>query len=764
MIPSSTYRLQFRNGMDFDRAVSLVPYLDALGIGALYASPLFTATTGSTHGYDVTDPTQIDPALGGREGLSRLSVALQTRGMGLILDIVPNHMAFSVETPWLRDILRRGTASDFARHFDTDLWAARLRLPWLGQPFEDALQSGLFAVDDDPDGPVLTVDGGLRVPLAATATLDEARETASTDAIRRLHAEQPWELRHWRTESDSITHRRFFSVTGLIGTRVEDPRVFDDVHGLLFELIDEGVVTGVRVDHIDGLGDPEGYLDKLRDRVGDTPIWVEKILSGDEALRDWPIEGTTGYEVARDFNRALTRPEGLARVREAYRDRTGREDRFSEVLARAKTQIVTHDLAAELWTLHEMLVEIAARDPLGVELGPETLREGIIATVVAFPRYRTYRADGPPSDDDRAMIEDTADRAAAVLQDDSAVRLIARVMLGEDPAAAAFRTRFQQVTGAAMAKSLEDTAFYREVRLLSLNEVGGEPNDSALDAGAFHARMVRRAQTMPHGLTLTASHDTKRSEDARMRLAAISWAPEPFLDFHAACADLAPDDVRDNLVWYMAQTLLAIHGRGGRIAERLREHVTKALREAKRDTFWTAPDADIEARALALADRLAERYVSLPEALAPIVAIGERLSLIQTALKLTVPGIPDIYQGCEIGSFRLTDPDNRTDVPFDRLCGAVLEGHDLQDRFDADKLSLTRALLALRRDLPAPFAGTYVALPAPLGVLAFRRVAGNAVIEVRCLLSDEAAELPAGRPFWPADPTPTSPVVVAVST
>ncbi len=763
MIPSSTYRLQFRNGMDFDRAVSLVPYLQGLGIGALYASPLFTATTGSTHGYDVTDPTQIDPVLGGREGLTRLSSALREHGLGLILDIVPNHMAFSVETPWLRDILRRGTASDFARHFDTDLWAARLRLPWLNQPFEEALQSDLFAVEDDFDGPVLTVDGGLRVPLAATATLEEARSAPSTDALRRLHAEQPWELRFWRTESDSITHRRFFSVTGLIGTRVEDPRVFDDVHGLLFDLIEEGIVSGVRVDHIDGLGDPDGYLDKLRERIGDTPIWVEKILTGDETMRDWPIQGTTGYEVARDFNRALTRPEGLERIREAYRERTGREDRFAEVLTRAKTQIVTHDLAAELWTLHEMLTEIAARDPLGAELGPETLREGIIATVVAFPRYRSYRADGPPSDDDRAIVEDTARRAAEALQDDSAVRLIARVMLGEDPAAAAFRTRFQQVTGAAMAKSLEDTAFYREVRLLSLNEVGGEPNDSALDADAFHARMHRRAETMPHGLTLTSSHDTKRSEDARMRLAAITWAPEPFLDFHAACADFAPDDVRDNLVWYMAQTLLAIHGRGGRMAERLREHVTKALREAKRDTFWTAPDVDVEARALALADRLSERYRSLPETLTPILAAGERLSLIQAALKLTVPGIPDIYQGCEIGSFRLTDPDNRADVPFDRLSRAVLDGDAPDDPFDAEKLSLVCALLRLRREMPGPFSGRYEPLPAPPGALAFRRSGDDIAVEVRCNLAGGEIAMPSGRPIWPESPALTSPVIVTAS-
>ena len=473
-LPASTYRLQFRSGMDFARARALVPYLAELGAGALYASPIFTATSGSAHGYDITDPTEIDPALGGREGLARLSAALRDAGLGLILDIVPNHMAFSVETPWLRDILRNGGSSIYARHFDTDLAAERLRLPWLGQPFEEALQGGELAIEDDPDGPVL-VAGGLRVPLADTPALPEARETGSVDALRRLHAEQPWQLLHWRTETDAITHRRFFSVTGLIGTRVEDPRVFDDLHRLLFELVEDGTVTGIRVDHVDGLADPTSYLEKLRERAGDTPVWVEKILTGDERLPDWPIQGTTGYEVARDLNRLLTDPEGLEAIRDAYRERTDRDDRFAEVLARAKTQIVTHDLAAELWTLHQMLTEIAGRDPLGAELGPETLREGIIATIVAFPRYRTYPRPGGPNEADRSLIDWVADRAAETLQDDSALRFIARVLLGGDPATQAFRTRFQQVTGAAMAKSLEDTAFYREVRLLSLNEVGASP-------------------------------------------------------------------------------------------------------------------------------------------------------------------------------------------------------------------------------------------------------------------------------------------------
>ncbi|ETX29306.1 malto-oligosyltrehalose synthase [Roseivivax isoporae] len=743
-LPSACYRLQFRGGMDLDRAAGLAPYLRELGVSHLYASPLFTAQEGSTHGYDVTDPTEIDPALGGRAALERLSEALKSEGLGLILDIVPNHLAFSVETPWLRDVLRHGRDSRFARHFDIDPGAERIRLPWLGAPFETLLAEGTFRVDDDPDGPVLDT-GGLRVPLGACDALDRARG-GDAAAIRALHAAQPWRLVHWRTESDRISHRRFFSITGLIGVRVEDPDVFEDTHRLIFDLVDTGIVDGIRIDHIDGLLDPAGYLARLRARVGDTPIWVEKILAGREMPpEDWPIQGTTGYVAARAFGRLLTRGAGLERIEARYRAATGRTDAFHDVMGRLRRLVMTGELAAELWTLHAQLSEIAARDPAGAELGPESLREALLAFIGAFPRYRTYMTAEAVSETDAAIVRLTAARAAETLDDPGALEFLEGVLLRQDAASAPFRLRLQQVTGAAVAKSQEDTAFFREVRLLSINEVGGEPDDDPSGIEGFHRAMARRVEHMPHGLTLTSSHDTKRSEDARMRIAAITHAPEAFEAWHRICAGFAPEGLDPNVVWYVAQTFLALDERDGDLAERLSAHVVKALREAKSETSWTAPDLDIEERAQDYVRRLARHFPRHAPEVDRIVGIADRMSLVQATLKLTAPGIPDIYQGTEFAFRALTDPDNRKPVDFDARQAALGGRMDGLAELDRQKFDLTQRLLYARRRHAALFhAGTYEPLPAPEDTCAFRRSHGDATlgVAVRVDFSGEAAALP----------------------
>ncbi len=698
ILPTACYRLQFRNGMDFDRAAALVPYLERLGISHLYASPLFTAQPGSTHGYDVTDPNRIDPALGGREGLGRLSQALRSAGLGLVLDIVPNHMAFSVETPAIRDLLRHGADSRYARHFDTDPGAGPIRLPWLPQPFEAALVEGSLSVADDPEGPVLDT-GGLRVPLTDSPALDAARR-GDPDALRALHEDQHWRLVHWRTERDKLSHRRFFNITGLIGVRVEDEEVFEDTHRLLFELVADGTVNGIRIDHIDGLFDPKGYLDRLRERVGEAPIWVEKILSGPEMPpRDWPIEGTTGYVAARAFGRLLTDGAGMDRVDADYRAATGRSESFDAVLTDARYQVMTQDLAAELWTLHRYLSEIAADDPIGTEFGPESLREALLAYIAAFPRYRTYMTADSVSDDDIAIVRNTADRAAQTLNDPGALPYLADVLTRSDDRTARFRLRMQQVTGAAVAKSQEDTAFYREVRLLSTNEVGGEPDDHPLGINGFHRAMDRRAERMPHGLTLTSSHDTKRSEDARMRIAAITREPAAFEAWFRICRGFAPERLNDNLVWYVAQTFLALDQADGDLADRLADHIVKALREAKTETFWTAPDVELEDAAQAYVRRLAKHFPSHAEEAGDILRAADRLTMAQTALKLTAPGVPDIYQGCLAEHFALTDPDNRRPVDL-----AVMQAALQDNGFSGEKARLSHVLLRLRHADPAFFA------------------------------------------------------------
>jgi (1->4)-alpha-D-glucan 1-alpha-D-glucosylmutase len=764
ILPTSVYRLQFRDGMDFDRAAGLAPYLAELGISHLYASPLFTAQPGSIHGYDITDPGEIEPALGGMAGLERLSAALKRHGLGLIFDIVPNHMAFSVETPWLRDILRNGQKSRFAGHFDLDPGAERIRLPWLTAPFEDVLADPGLTVDDDADGPVL-VAGTLRVPLAPADALDAAR-SGDIAALRALHAAQPWQLVHWRTEHDAISHRRFFSITGLIGVRVEQDAVFEDMHRLLFDLVARGIVDGIRIDHVDGLADPAAYLHRLRARVPDTPIWVEKILSGTETMPpDWPIQGATGYGAARSLSRLLTDAEGLGRIARTYRAVTGRTAPVEDVIWRARRQVMTEELAAELWALHRQLAQIAGSDPRGVEFGPETLREALLEMIAAFPRYRTYMTAGHVAPADGALIHATARRAAARMTDPGAVPFLADILTRPTPETAPLRRRFQQVTGAAVAKSAEDTAFYREVRLLSANEVGGEPDDDPLGIDGFHRAMERRAATIPHGLTLTSSHDTKRSEDARMRIAALTRETDAFEAWFRICQGFAPPRLNANLVWYAAQTFLAVEPGDGDIAERLCGHIVKALREAKSESFWTAPDLALEAAAQGYVRRLAAHFPGHALEVAPILEIADRLTLIQTALKLTIPGIPDIYQGCELGSYSLTDPDNRRPVDFDLRRRALADPGCLPTRRDRDKFQMTRRLLTLRRaDTRLFLDGDYRRLAADDGVCAFeRRIAGRVLTVAACArtpFETPHAAPHAGEIHWPPDAGP-SPVVIS---
>jgi (1->4)-alpha-D-glucan 1-alpha-D-glucosylmutase len=462
-LPTATYRLQLREGMDFARARDLVPYLDDLGVSHLYLSPIFTAAPGSTHGYDVTDPNEIEPSLGGRAGLEALSEALAARGMGLIIDIVPNHMAFTVHNVWLRHVLANGPDSRYARHFDIDWDAGPLPLPWLSAPFAELAEAGEVRIEGDE-----MVAGDLRVPLAAPHSGD----------VGACHEAQCWRLTHWRTEASAIAHRRFFTVTGLIGLRVEDEAVFEDVHRLTFDLIDAGIVHGLRVDHVDGLADPAAYLDRLRARLPDTPVWVEKILTGDEALPPaWPIQGTTGYEAARAIARVLTDAEGAARLAEGWPD-------FHSLRDDAKTQVVETELPAEL----ERLTDLAEVAGAGLEWGRSAWRAALLAYVRAFPRYRTYLRPGETPEADAALVRATAEAAAHPLA--PAVSDLAGLIL--DPANAELRSRLQQLTGAAIAKAQEDTAFYRWTPLLSANEVGAEPDEPALDAAGFHAAMARR--------------------------------------------------------------------------------------------------------------------------------------------------------------------------------------------------------------------------------------------------------------------------------
>lgn len=734
MLPTSTYRIQLRSGVTLDTVARDIPRLAALGLSHLHLSPIQTATPGSTHGYDIIDATEVDPILGGRPALDRLSRQAQDHGLGLILDIVPNHMAFHLSNAWLRDVLSHGPASRHAPIFDIDWTAGRLVLPLLPAPFATLLERGDIALTDSPDGPALRA-GDLTVPLRPDIP-------PHTD-LAALHDAQHWRLTHWRLDGDGITHRRFFNITGLIGLRVEDPAVFDDTHALILDLVRNRRIHGLRIDHIDGLADPAAYLVRLRAAVGNLPLWVEKILTRDEPLPDWPVQGTTGYDATRQITRLLAAPAGLARLRTDWAAQTGLTAPFATQHATAKRDILHHDLAAELLSLITLARPVRNATPrLGT--GDEALREAVLALLLHFPCYRSYLSAGPPSAADLRLIRSTADAAAQTLRDDSTLRRLAQALThAASPAETRFRTRFQQITGALAAKSLEDTLMFRHTPMLALCEVGSDPNEAPLTPQDFARWATDRGARWPLTLTLTSSHDTKRSEDARARLLAATYDPDALLSLIAQLPDTFAD-VPPALRWYITQSWLAIFGTPDHPA-RLVRHIEKAMREAKLITTPTHPDPKAEAPILAATRSLATRWHQPPPEALRLIRLGGDLSLCQLALKLALPGLPDIYQGCEIAAHHLTDPDNRRPIDPDSRA-------DPGRAIDAAKSDLTRTLLTFRRRIASeiPITGPVAAHDTPTGtLLSTRTPKGTLWLHLAPGTTAEAGE---GPPLWPPNP------------
>ncbi|WP_371158094.1 malto-oligosyltrehalose synthase [Jannaschia sp. 2305UL9-9] len=711
-IPTATYRLQLRDGVDFDAAIAFLPHLTDMGISDLYLSPIFTAAPGSTHGYDVTDPSQIDPVLGGRDGFDRLATAAQAAGIGLIIDIVPNHTAFCLDNPWLMDVLRHGRNSAYCGHFDIHWDEGALILPWLTAPFEALLTDGKVHATED----TMVIDG-LSLPLRADDDGDRSDLAA-------LHDRQVWRAVHWQRERDGVTHRRFFNVTGLIGMRVGQQPVFDDMHALTIDLVRNGQVQGIRIDHIDGLRDPAAYLDRLRAALPETPIWVEKILTGDETLPEWPVEGTTGYEAATMIARVLTDAEGAATLTDRWRQRTGAPETFHAMLQTAKGHVIRRDLASELRRLI-LLARRACDARARIDPGDEALREAIIALLMAFPRYRTYFSNRAARPEDIALMRDVAGVAARDLRAPDEVDLLARMITHPDTwEERAFRNRFQQVTGAHLAKSHEDTAGFRWTPVLATCEVGADPDHPTADAGDLQAWARAQPGT---GLLLTSSHDTKRSEDARMRLIAWTHLPHDALTLLEGTAALPQaGDVPADVQWYLVQAALAIWGTGDGLADRLCDHMTKALREADQITSWTHPDAVAEARVMDLARAVMAAWdASAPPALPRLIARGAVLSMCQLALKLSLPGIPDIYRGCEGTHFALTDPDNRLPVDL-----GALRALDAEGGLAGAKRRLLGELLTIRARHPNLFTRGATQVTASDGTLTVRRSDGDRSLSV----------------------------------
>lgn len=743
--PVATYRLQFRNGFDFDKAIQVAPYLKALGVSHVYASPIFQARAGSTHGYDVTDHHRPDESLGGRQGFWRFSDELRALGLNLVLDIVPNHMAASPENPWWLDVLRHGSDSAYAGFFDIDWSQGRLLLPVLGKSVEEALDAGELALGYEARWPVFRYyDQAFPLDpqtwkLVFPEPLDEAmvpdllaRLSRDKALLTRVHDAQRYRLADWRQARDRLGYRRFFEISDLVGVRVEEDEVFDAVHSFIFELVEAGRVHGLRIDHVDGLADPAKYLADLRRKLPrPVPVWIEKILAADETLPDaWATVGATGYEFAADVNRLLTHGGGIGALDTAYRDYSGVTESYDALVAAAKVEIFTRNLEAEL----NALVRLANRTP-GTEIEEDKLRAAIVALMAELPVYRTYFTSDEALAADLHILDAAA--AGARRKGDAATvdRLVGLLKEGA-PEAAAFRARFQQTSAALEAKAVEDTVFYRFNRLISANEVGAAPSQPTTSVAEFHRRMAGRAAHQPRALNGTATHDTKRGEDARMRIAAIAEAPADWAAavrrFDEALGDLC-DRCDANMRWLFYQSLLGAWeaSAGPSLKERLSEFLLKAAREAKFRTSWVDPNGAYEDGLKQFVDGALSHdgfLAVFASAAVPLIRIGERKSLVQLALKLFAPGAPDIYQGTECADLSLVDPDNRRAVDFELRRRMLEDSAACVSDFDRRKMALLRFGLRARRQWPELFMANYHPVESgPRGIAFARRHAGLAL-------------------------------------
>lgn len=817
----ASMRLQFHEGFTFADAARVVPYMAALGISHLYASPILSARSGSIHGYDVIDPTRVGDALGGEAGLRALVTVLRGAGMGLIVDIVPNHMAVGGgDNPWWQSVLRHGRDSCYARFFDIDWEPAdpalhgKLLAPFLGRPYGEALAAGELRLDAD-GGVIRYFD--LSWPIAphdlaevaaqGAAAYDPASE-AGRSRLHRLLERQHYRLAWWGTAGDEINWRRFFDINGLAALRVEDPVVFEATHATLFRLYAEGLIDGLRVDHIDGLADPPGYCRLLRARLNTLagqraspappgPAWliVEKILGTNEPLPcDWGVDGTTGYDFMDQINALQHNGAAEQLLAFFWSAVSGRPADFHVEERQARAEILRRSFDVQLEATASALHHLARLDPVTRDTTQAAIRRALLALLMHFPIYRTYNAgDGVRSaDDDAAFVaalESAKAGSPAALH--PVLDLLDRWLGGEAPATpgAAWRRtatrRFQQLSAPVAAKAVEDTAFYRYGRLLSRNDVGFEAARLSRTPAAFHAVSLQRGAAFPDAMLATATHDHKRGEDVRARLAVLSELAEEWQAVvrrwmesnarlkrpGAVTTETMPSNGDEAMLYQMIvgawpTTLHADDAAGvAAFAERLAAWQQKALREAKLETDWVAPNAAYEdaARGFLMA-LLAPASTFLAEVAAFAMRIGPAGAingLAQTLLKLTSPGVPDFFQGTEFWDLSLVDPDNRRPVDFVSRAAALRPGESpvvlaRSWRDGRVKQAVIACTLALRQNSSMLFArGDYrpVAVRGHFAehVVAFLRTLNGAVLltvaprlPARLLGSGDAITFPGG--------------------
>ncbi len=751
-VPVATYRLQFNAQFTYQDARKIVDYLADLGISDVYSSPLLRARKGSTHGYDIVDAMSLNPELGTSDEFTELHGDLDRRDMGLLLDIVPNHMAASHENAWWMSVLENGPNSRYLHFFDIDWRDNKVLLPILGRPYGETLESGELRVGFDAEGFFVTY-WDKRLPLApqsyhlvlrgcvdalpAEGIAIEVRELVESDSaitnsrfvkdtLWRVHeqsasfrealagviekinadfdvldallAAQWYRLAYWRIASETINYRRFFDVTDLVGLRVENPEVFELRNRLILDLIADGKLSGVRIDHIDGLYDPGNYLTKLQLRLGDPAtenaetfyVVVEKILARDEHLPPFRCAGTTGYDFLDVVNAVFVDPQGLDRLTELYQSYTGLTATYEDLVYERKKQVIEQLFYGEMRALGAHLGGLAVADRNARDFAPSELLAALIEITACMPVYRTYVREAPASASDRTSlvraIAEARRRGRGI--DARLFTFLELVLLLEPPAYIAgerakwldFVMRWQQFTGRVMAKGVEDTTFYNYNRLISLNDVGGEPGrgvdfDPVAELHAHNERIVR---DWPNTMNTTSTHDTKRAEDVRARIDVLSeiadvWAREvkKWTRMNAPLKRGAIPDPNEELLIY--QTLVGMwpleESEVVTVPERLRRYLVKAAREAKTHSNWHSPDVEYESALQDFATSILghARFADAFRRFEKRIAFhGFLNSLAQVVLKVCSPGVPDFYQGTELWDFSLVDPDNRRPVDYEK--------------------------------------------------------------------------------------------------
>lgn len=693
-IPHATYRVQVNPDFDLRQTAALAGYLADLGVSHLYSAPLLEAAAGSRHGYDVVDHSHASHQLGGEEGRRALTGALRAHGLGLVVDIVPNHMgvADAAANRWWWDVLLLGPQSTYARYFDIDWSRGRLLLPVLGD------------APDELDR--LTIEDGTlrygdrRFPLAAGTGTGSAREA---------HDHQHYELASWRRADAEVNYRRFFAVSTLAALRVEDPEVFEATHREVLRWVAEGDVDGVRVDHPDGLAAPTEYLYRLAGQAPDAWLIAEKILQSDEVLPDdWPVAGTTGYDALAVIDGVFVDPAGEKAFAEMYAEFAGPQLPWPELIHACKLDVANGMLRADVSRLARLVSDRPDAAAALAEL------------LACLPVYRTYLPEHGVVELDAAFADARRRRPELAATFDV---LAGRLYVATDELA----VRFQQLSGAVMAKGVEDTACYRYTRFIGANEVGGDPARFGLSMGDFHAAALGRQDRRPHGMTTLSTHDTKRGEDVRARLAVLAEIPDEWAETVRRWMGAAPlpDGAFATLLWQTVAGAWPIE------RERLHAYAEKAAREAGTATSWDDPDPGFESTMHDVINRMYDHdrlRADIDAFVARITPYGWSNSLAAKLVQLTGPGVPDVYQGSELWENSLVDPDNRRPVDFGHRAGllASLDEGALPaiDGTAMAKLLVVSRALRLRRDRAELFTGylpLYGGGPAADHLLAFDR-------------------------------------------